>query len=204
MLVYTAAIFLAAIAGFALTAIATGVNFGTARETAGDGAPKSEGGHGLHKLIRHAEPKPVPGFTFADEAGQPKTLSDFKGKVVLLNFWATWCAPCKVEMPALDALQAKLGGDQFQVVALSIDRTGPAKPRAFLDGAKLSNLALYIDEKGESAVKVQASGLPVTLMLDREGREVARLVGPADWAAPEAVALVRSFIEAAPSGQTAG
>ncbi|MDX2265489.1 MAG: TlpA disulfide reductase family protein [Hyphomicrobiales bacterium] len=153
-------------------------------------------GPGLHKLVIDANPSPVADVTFQD--GQRRTLSlrDWRGKVVVLNLWATWCAPCKVEMPTLDRLQATLGGEDFEVVALSLDRAGPDAPRRFFEQIGARSLGLYIDQSGAAGFKLKAGGLPVTIVIDREGREVARLAGTAEWDSPEAVAWLRGVIGA--------
>ncbi len=142
------------------------------------------------------EPKPVPEVSFVDEGGRARTLADFQGKVVLLNLWATWCAPCRREMPTLDNLQARLGGDDFEVVALSIDRAGMDKVRGFLDDIGTGNLALYLDSSTRAMRALRVMGLPTTLLVDASGREVGRLIGPAEWDTPEAVALIRAVIAA--------
>lgn len=201
-MLYSAGALLAAIAGLAVGFGIPAWEGGSARidlkpspqQTAAQAPEKS--GTGLHKLVRHSEPKPVPALQFVDGNGAQKTLDDFRGKVVVLNFWATWCAPCKVEMPALDRLQAKLGGDDFTVLALSVDRAGMEKPREFFRNSEIKALDLYNDETGESAIKVEAGGLPVTLILDREGREVARLTGTAEWDAAEVIDALKGYIAA--------
>lgn len=201
LLVYSAVAIVAAMAGFIVAFVLGGSTPssvlnelpGLEEEQRTEVVQLAQSGNGLHKLIRHAQPQPAPVLSFTDGDGQTKSLADFRGKVVLLNFWATWCAPCKIEMSSLDALQAKLGGENFTVVALSVDRTGPDKPREFLQKAGLSNLALYVDDTGESALAVKAGGLPATLILDEQGREVARLLGSAEWDDAEAVKLVQSF-----------
>jgi thiol-disulfide isomerase/thioredoxin len=203
VLLYSAAALLAAIGGFILAYALTNGNPGWVLNklpgigpTPARAAPLTAGDTGLQKLVRHAQAKPVPDLHFADGEGHEKSLADFKGKVVLLNVWATWCGPCKVEMPTLDALQKQLGGDNFQVLALSVDRTGPDRPRAFLEKGGLTNIALYNDKTGESVDKVEAVGLPVSLILDRQGHEVARLTGPAEWNSPESVKTIKEFIDA--------
>lgn len=139
----------------------------------------------------HAAPKPVPELRFENGEGQPVTLADFRGKVVLLNVWATWCGPCREEMPTLDRLQATLGGKDFEVLALSIDRAGIGVVNAFYDEIGVEHLAKYIDDSGEAARELGAVGLPTTLLLDRQGREIARHVGPAAWDTPEMTAFIR-------------
>lgn len=139
----------------------------------------------------HAAPKPMPELRFADGAGRPVTLTDFRGKVVLLNVWATWCGPCREEMPTLDRLEATLGGEDFEVVALSIDHAGIGVVDAFYGEIGVEHLAKYIDDSGKAAPELGAVGLPTTLLLDRQGREIARHVGPAAWDTPEMMAFIR-------------
>ena len=137
---------------------------------------------------------PVADLAFSDESGAAKLLSNWRGKVVLVNLWATWCGPCRKEMPALARLQSKLGGADFEVVAISIDRKGAPASAAFLAEAGATALKLYIDPSTKSLGAVQAIGLPATLLIDREGREIGRLLGPAEWDSPEAEKLVSAAI----------
>jgi len=141
-------------------------------------------------------PAAVPGITFTDAASQSKTLADYSGKVVLLNVWATWCAPCRKEMPTLDRLQAKLGGPDFEVVALSMDRKGPDVVKKFYAENGITHLALNIDSSAKAMFALDAVGLPMTLLIDREGREIGRLIGPAEWDAPDMVDFIRGHIAA--------
>ena len=145
-------------------------------------------------FILHPTPETLSDFAFEDSQGRQRGLSDFKGKVVLLNVWATWCTSCREEMPTLDRLQAQLGGPDFEVVALSIDRAGPEVVRAFFAETAVKNLALYIDQSGRANRKLGVIGLPTTLLIDRDGLEVGRLIGPAEWDAPEMVAFIQSRI----------
>lgn len=140
-------------------------------------------------------PEAPPAFAFTDAAGAPKSLADFKGKVVLLNLWATWCVPCRKEMPALDRLQKELGGDAFEVVAMSVDRAGVAASQKFLDEIKVANLKLYADSSAKSVGQLRATGLPTTLLIDREGREIGRLAGPAEWDGADARRLISSVLK---------
>lgn len=142
------------------------------------------------------EPKSVPELKFQDGAGRARSLADFRGKVVVLNLWATWCAPCREEMPALDRLQMKLGGPDFEVVALSIDQQGPQVVRKFFGEVGVKALQLYIDPAAQAGFKLATLGLPTTLIVDRRGREIGRRVGPAEWDAPKLVAELRGMIEA--------
>jgi thiol-disulfide isomerase/thioredoxin len=140
-------------------------------------------------------PRPVPPLAFVDGEGAARTLADFKGRVVLLNIWATWCVPCRAEMPALDRLQAELGGPDFQVVALSIDRKGIEVVKPFYVELGLGSLGIYLDRSGTAARALGTVGVPTTLLIDREGRELGRKLGPAQWDEPAAVALIRRAIE---------
>jgi len=136
--------------------------------------------------------QPVPDIRFQDGDEKPLALSQFRGKVVLLNVWATWCAPCRKEMPALDRLQQKLGGPDFQVLALSLDSGGPAVVRQFYDEIGIRALGIYVDSTMEATGKLRALGVPTTLLLDREGRERWRKTGPAEWDSPEIVEALRA------------
>ena len=137
-------------------------------------------------------PRPLD-IAFTDADGREHALSEFRGRMVLVNLWATWCAPCLREMPALDRLQGHLGGPDFMVVALSQDRGGMAAVAPFWAEAGLENLTLFIDKDLAAGRKIKARGLPTTLLVDREGREIARLEGPAEWDAPEVVAYLAAL-----------
>jgi thiol-disulfide isomerase/thioredoxin len=139
-------------------------------------------------------PRGLADFAFIDGAGRRVTLKDLRGKVVVLNFWATWCAPCIREMPSLDRLAARLKGPGFALVALNEDREGAAKVAPFLARLGLKNLPLYVDARGAVQRALGVGSLPTTILIDGRGQEVGRLVGPAEWDSPEAVALVRFFI----------
>ncbi len=141
-------------------------------------------------------PAVVPEISFADAAGQPKKLADYSGKVVLLNIWATWCAPCRKEMPTLDRLQAELGGPDFEVVALSMDRKGADVVKKFYAEIGITHLALNIDTSAKAMFALDAVGLPMTLLIDRNGKEIGRLIGPAEWDAPDMVDFIRGRIAA--------
>lgn len=160
-----------------------------AREQAG---PKITGE--IQHFTLHENPRAVPAVGFRDADGRRYTMADFRGRVVLLNFWASWCAPCLREMPALDALERHLGGPRFQVVAVSVDRGGQAAVAPFYRKAGIARLAIYLDPKGELQRAMGVVSLPTSVLIDARGREVGRLVGPAEWQAQEAVALVRHFM----------
>ncbi len=155
------------------------------------------------------EAEAPPGFAFAtppqalpDESFQSAdgetSLAAFQGKVVVLNFWATWCAPCVREMPSLDRLQAMLGGDDFEVIALSEDRGGMPLVVRFYEKYGLENLARYLDPQGRVAAVLGVVGMPTTLVIDRAGREIGRIVGPAEWDSRAALALVRGVLGGEP------
>ncbi|MGO4574271.1 thiol:disulfide interchange protein TlpA [Microvirga sp. 2TAF3] len=145
-----------------------------------------------------AAPKPPPVITFTGPDGQARNLGNFKGKTVLINLWATWCVPCREEMPALDKLQAELGGKDFEVVAVNVDTRNPDKPKAWLEENGIHNLVYYADPAGKVLQVLQKSGhvvgLPTTLVVDPSGCEIALLKGPAEWASPEAFAFMRSAV----------
>ena len=138
----------------------------------------------------------MPAASFINGNGATVSLDDWRGKVVLLNLWATWCVPCRKEMPALDRLQGALGSSDFEVVALSIDRAGAAGARRFLDSIGIKNLKLYADPTAKLANTFRAPGLPMTILVDRQGREAGRLIGPAEWDSAEAQALITKALAA--------
>jgi thiol-disulfide isomerase/thioredoxin len=148
----------------------------------------------LAAFLVKAERPAIPEIAFKDSTGSDTNLAKWRGKVVLLNLWATWCAPCRKEMPALADLQKQLGSDDFEVVALSIDRKGLAASAAFLKETGADTLGLYIDETSNALHSLQALGLPVTVLIDRQGHEIGRLLGPAEWSSDEAIALIKAAI----------
>lgn len=145
-------------------------------------------------FLVHKAPKDIPDFAFKDGNGKDLKLSDWKGRVVLVNLWATWCAPCRREMPHLAELQEKLGGDGFEVVAISVDRKGVAASAQFLKKAKAEKLALYIDKSTKVLAQSRTIGLPVTILVNRQGKEIGRLTGPATWNGADAIRLVKTAI----------
>lgn len=138
--------------------------------------------------------KEVPDLQFQDGTGRTYSLAEFRGRVVLLNIWATWCAPCREEMPALDRLQAKLGGADFEVVALSIDRQGTEAVRKFFADVGVKSLQIYIDPSAQAMSKVGAVGVPMTLLIDRDGREIGRRAGPAKWDTAQSIEDLRRLM----------
>ncbi len=145
-------------------------------------------------VIIHSQRKDIASFTFTDGRGQAVELANWKGRIVVLNLWATWCAPCRKEMPDLAKLQAALGGPDFEVVALSVDRKGLEASQAFLKDIGVANLAAYVEPEAKSLSALQALGLPATILIDRKGKEAARLLGPAEWSSAEAQDLVKALI----------
>lgn len=145
-----------------------------------------------------SEPRRLPPLAFADAAGALMSLADFKGRLLLVNLWATWCVPCRKEMPALDQLEQDLGGERFQVVAINLDTKDPAKPRAFLDEIGVKSLAFYADPGTKSFQALRTAGrgfgLPTTLLVDGDGCEIGYLAGPAEWASEDAQALIKAAL----------
>jgi len=139
----------------------------------------------------YAQPRALPDIGFTDGKGQAMTLQSFRGKVILLNVWATWCPPCRKEMPTLDRLQQKLGGPDFEVIALSIDQGGTSIVRSFYDDIAIRALRIYVDKAGAAMTDLGIAAIPATLLIDREGREIGRKIGPAEWDSTEIVALIR-------------
>ena len=145
-------------------------------------------------FVMHEAPRTLPEIKFEDGNGEALTLTRLMGKTVLLNIWATWCVPCREEMPTLDALEADLGGPGFEVVPLSVDRAGPEVVRKFYAEIGIEHLGLYIDASMRASFDLQAPGLPTTLLIDSEGRELGRLVGPAEWDTPEMIAFLKNHL----------
>ncbi|MCZ7595771.1 MAG: TlpA family protein disulfide reductase [Hyphomicrobium sp.] len=138
------------------------------------------------------QPEALPDIRFLNGDGAEVGLDDFRGKVVLLNVWATWCAPCREEMPALDKLQAELGSDKFQVVALAVDKSGIDGAKKFLSGIKVDKLGAYADPTAKEGTRLKVIGMPTTILIDKEGREIGRLIGPAKWDSADAKRLIEA------------
>lgn len=145
------------------------------------------------------QPRDVPKIRFTDAENRALTLVDFRGRVVLLNIWATWCVPCRKEMPSLDRLQARLGSDDFLVLPLSIDRAGLPAVKRFYEELGLQKLGIYIDLSGAGSRALGIPGVPTTLLIGRDGREVARKMGAAEWDGPEMLTLIRHQIDSRPA-----
>jgi thiol-disulfide isomerase/thioredoxin len=143
-------------------------------------------------------PLRVPDLTFRDQSGAERRLSDWRGRTVLLNLWATWCIPCRKEMPALDALEGNLGGERFEVVAVNIDTRDSIKPHAWLEGIGVSRLAYYADPSAKIFQDLKligrAIGLPTTVLIDPAGCEIGTAAGPAEWASQDGITFVRAAI----------
>lgn len=149
-------------------------------------------------FVMHAKPLALPTVAFQASDRQKRSLDDFRGRVVLLNLWATWCAPCRAEMPTLDALQMLLGGPGFEVVALSLDRGGANDVESFYRELGLRHLAVYVDPSTDAQRSLGVFGLPTTLLIDAGGFELGRLIGPTEWDSREMVGFLRSFINQRP------
>jgi thiol-disulfide isomerase/thioredoxin len=143
-------------------------------------------------LVEAAEPITT---EFEDVDGNKMSFADTNGQFRLVNFWATWCAPCREEMPALDSLQAEMGGEDFQVMTIATGRNRLSGIHKFYAQAEVTNLPILLDPKGKLATRMGALGLPVTVLLDRDGHEIARLTGGADWASENAMAVLKALME---------
>jgi thiol-disulfide isomerase/thioredoxin len=147
-------------------------------------------GSGTGRLVE-TTPRPLPDLTFTDAEGRPHRLADFAGKGLVINFWATWCPPCVAEMPALDRAQAALAEEGVVVLALSSDRGGRTQVEPFYQRLGLRHLGIWLDPRGAAQREAGVRGLPTTVIVDREGRERARLEGAAEWDTPEMLAAIR-------------
>lgn len=192
----------------ASAAVASDPQCASASETARRIAPLAKGE--LAAFAPTTTPRRAPNLAFQDADGKALTLADVgAGKLRLVNIWATWCVPCREEMPALDRLQGELGdkadgsGPGFTVVAVNIDTRDPSKPKKFLTEIGVSNLAFYADPKAQAFQDLRAAGrgfgLPTTLLVDGKGCEIGHIAGPAEWSGPDAVALIRAALEPEPA-----
>jgi thiol-disulfide isomerase/thioredoxin len=208
---------------FAIAAVAVGALIGFAGVYGIGGLNRTRAGdpacHGAVELARkigplaHGEvaamtmattPLQLPDLAFEDAGGKPKKLSDWRGKTVLVNLWATWCVPCRKEMPALDGLQAKLGGKDFEVVAINIDTRDSEKPKNFLKDSKLTRLGYFSDDKAKVFQDLKAVGralgMPTSVLVDGQGCEIATIAGPAEWDSDDAAKLIRAAVQPAAAG----
>ncbi len=149
----------------------------------------------MQRLEFHAEPRPVTDAAFFDVEGEERNLGDYRGKHVLVNFWALWCPPCLEEMPALDALQGALGGEDFEVVTLAVWRNPLDRIEAFYAENGIEHLPILLDPDRAVSGEMDVQALPITVLLDPEGREIARMTGDADWAGDAARSLLRAVID---------
>jgi len=149
----------------------------------------------MAKVVIHDEARPRIADDFRDRHGNAIALADFEGRIVVLNFWATWCPPCRAEMPSLDRLAGAMGGDDLAVIALSTDRFDVERVAAFFREIEVRHLEVFQDRRGGLARRAGVLGLPITLILDREGREIARVTGEADWDGTETKAFLTRLIE---------
>jgi thiol-disulfide isomerase/thioredoxin len=187
---------------------------GPARDASGDPAcrPAVEIARKITPLV-HGEvaaltmasaPLRLPDLAFQDAEGKPRKLSDWRGKTVLVNLWATWCVPCRKEMPALEGLQSKLGGANFEVVAINIDTRDPEKPRNFLKEANLTRLDYFSDQKAKVFQDLKqigrALGMPTSVLVDSQGCEIGTIAGPAEWGSDDAIKLIKAAVQPAAAG----
>jgi thiol-disulfide isomerase/thioredoxin len=155
-------------------------------------------------LTMASAPLRLPDLTFEDAQGKPKKLSDWRGRTVLLNLWATWCVPCRKEMPALESLQTRLGGPDFEVVAVNIDTRDPQKPKNFLKEANLNRLGYFTDQNAKIFQDLKgigrALGMPTSVLVDPQGCEIGTIAGPAEWGSDDAVKLISAAMKPVAAG----
>jgi thiol-disulfide isomerase/thioredoxin len=191
-------------AGMLIVTIGVGMMFYTYiefdvfdRSTPADAAlePDSEDSRSKQSVFNFFKsPQAIPELRFMNRKNREITLEAFRGSFVLLNIWATWCAPCREEMPALDRLQEKLGGPGFQVLALSIDEAPPSKIENFYKELEIESLYVYHDPTSKAFLKLNAPGIPASFLIDREGRGIGYVIGPVEWDSPAIVKEIRSYI----------
>jgi thiol-disulfide isomerase/thioredoxin len=170
---------------------------GTSATPAAGALPSEVARGAVAAFITHKAPRDLPSFTFQDADGRQLTMADWRGKNVLLNIWATWCAPCREEMPALSKLQQTYGGDDFEVVTISVDQKGIPVARAFLEEIGV-DLPLYADPTTKTLSSLKGVGLPTTVLINAEGKETGRLLGPAVWDSPDAFHLIETALGRGP------
>lgn len=154
----------------------------------------------MRKLMFHATPKPAPQVEFERADGAAGTLADYRGRHVVLNFWATWCAPCRAEMPTLSSLQTEMGGDAFSVVTIATGRNAAPAMKTFFEEIGVDNLPLHRDPKSALARQMGVFGLPITVILDPDGLEIARLQGDAHWDSASARAIIGALVAGEENG----
>ncbi|MEO0750204.1 MAG: TlpA disulfide reductase family protein [Pseudomonadota bacterium] len=178
------------------TALAFSANAGLADVETAKGLRDGD----MKKLVFHEAALDVTQTPFETIDGDSGTLAQYEGKVVVLNFWATWCAPCRKEMPMLSDLQTQLGGDSFEVVTIATGRNPPQAMKAFFHEIGVENLPLHRDPRSKIAREMGVLGLPVTMILDKNGLEIARLVGDAHWNSDSAKAIVKALMTSDSAG----
>ena len=201
------AVLIGAAIGFAGVYGIGGLKRGTAGDPACRGAVDAARrlaplAHGeVAALTMATAPLRLPDLAFQDAEGKPKKLSEWRGRTVLLNLWATWCVPCRKEMPALESLQTRLGGPNFEVVAVNIDTRDPEKPKNFLKEANLTRIGYFSDPKAKVFQDLKAVGralgMPTSVLVDGEGCEIATIAGPAEWDSEDAVKLITAAVRPA-------
>jgi thiol-disulfide isomerase/thioredoxin len=194
---------LAALLGFGAVYVTSGQHDNAAQPTIAtesnaksnsDAKPEDKSGQ-MAAFVTKKTPAALPEIAFSDASGRSVTLSDFKGRTVLLNLWATWCNPCREEMPSLDRLQQVLGSDKFEVVALSLDKQGAAASQKFLEDVNAKALKLYVDATGKQGTVLKLVGMPTTILINKDGLEIGRLAGPAEWDSLEAKKLIEAALQ---------
>jgi len=195
----------AAGAALVLAAALAGVGaYHLARAPVGGATPQSPAASDPFRLSFWTELRAVPNLRFTDGKGRARSLADFRGRPIVLNIWATWCVPCRKEMPTLDRLQQAFDKSTLLVLPLSIDRRGAAAVRGFYRRLGLEALGVYVDPSGEAANHLDAPGIPITLLLDRDGHEVGRKIGPADWDSPQMIGILRRHLGLSGTGRRNG
>jgi thiol-disulfide isomerase/thioredoxin len=204
------AVMVGGLIGYAAVSAIGGFKRGSSGDSACNGAvdlarkiaPLAQGE--VAALTMATAPVKLPDLAFEDADGKPKKLSDWRGKTVLVNLWATWCVPCRKEMPALDSLQTKLGGKDFEVVAINIDTRDPEKPKNFLKDANLTRLGYFSDTKAKVFQDLKnigkALGMPTSILVDSQGCEIGNIAGPAEWASDDAIKLIKAAVQPAAAG----
>ena len=138
--------------------------------------------------------QPAPDLSFSDPEGRSISFAELEGQPLLVNLWATWCPPCRKEMPSLDRLEGAMGDDGFEVLVLSMDRASVGKIETFFDSIDVEHLEIYREPSLRIGTEAGVLGMPVTLVLDRQGREIARLQGEAEWDGPNAQTLLKKIV----------